>query len=370
MRVGDVMQKPARLKRGDQVAIVSLSSGILGEPSSQHQLVRGVHRLMALGLQPVIMPYTLRGLTYLKQHPEARAADLKAAFLDPQIKGIVAAIGGDDTYRLAPYLLDDPEFVQAVQQHPKLVTGFSDTTINHLMFYRLGLQTFYGPNFLNDLAELEGNMLPYTAQTWAHYFQNPATTAIVSSEAWYEERTEFSVAALNQPRVCHAEQYHYEVLRGQGQVTGRLLGGCIDSFDDLLTTNRYPDEATIAKKYQLVPPASDWQDKILFIETSNECPTPEKFAGMLAQLKRVGILGAVVAIVMGKPQDEQYYDAYKPLLLAATKPFQTAILYNANFGHAYPRTALPYGAIATIDFDAASFSIQESFFKGTVTVDD
>lgn len=51
MRAGDVMQKPAMLKRGDQVAIVSLSSGVLGEPSSQHQLVRGVHRLMALGLQ-------------------------------------------------------------------------------------------------------------------------------------------------------------------------------------------------------------------------------------------------------------------------------------------------------------------------------
>ena len=43
--------------------------------------------------------------------------------------------------------MEDREFVNAVQAHPKLFTGFSDTTVNHLMFYRLGLSTYYGPDF-------------------------------------------------------------------------------------------------------------------------------------------------------------------------------------------------------------------------------
>lgn len=51
---------------------------------------------------------------------------------------------GDDTYRTLPYLFDDNDFINAVHNNPKLFTGFSDTTINHLMFYKLGIGTFYG----------------------------------------------------------------------------------------------------------------------------------------------------------------------------------------------------------------------------------
>ena len=66
---------------------------------------------------------------------------------------------GDDTYRLLPYLMEDEEFIEAVEKHPKLFTGFSDTTVNHLMFYKLGLSTYYGPNFICDLGEIANEML-------------------------------------------------------------------------------------------------------------------------------------------------------------------------------------------------------------------
>lgn len=53
------------------------------------------------------MPNSLKGIDYLSKHPEKRAEDLKGAFLGPSIKGIICAIGGgDDTYRLLPYLMD------------------------------------------------------------------------------------------------------------------------------------------------------------------------------------------------------------------------------------------------------------------------
>ena len=98
--------KPPHLHKGDPVAIVSLSAGTLGEDFASHQRKLGVHRLQQLGLQPVFMPNALKGIDYLKQHPQARAQDLKAAFANPEIKGIFAAIGGIDTYRLMPYLID------------------------------------------------------------------------------------------------------------------------------------------------------------------------------------------------------------------------------------------------------------------------
>lgn len=361
------MIKAMPLHRGDHVAIVSLSAGVLGEPAVAHELQRGQERLRALGLIPVCMPNSLKGVAYLAAHPEARAADLKRAFLDPSIHGIICAIGGIETYRLAPYLLDDPEFVTAVRTHPKLFTGFSDTTVDHLMLYGLGLSTYYGPNLLNDLAELGPTLLPYTAATLDHYFQNPATTPITSSPVWYDERTDFSVNALDTERVSHPETRGYQVQRGSGVVTGPLLGGCIDSLNSLITDARYVDEPQISDRYHLLPTAAEFAGKILFLETSEERPTPAAYRTMLENLKARGILAAVSAIITGKPQNEQYYTDYCQVLKDVTADLQTPLMTNLNFGHAYPRTALPYGGMAQLDLDQATLTITDPFFAGPIT---
>ena len=359
-KVGIFLKKPQVLKPHDQVAIVSLSAGTLGEAFAAHQLQLGTKRLKAMNLNPRFMPNALRGQAYLNAHPEARAADLKTAMTDPDIKGIICAIGGDDTYRIVPYLLDDPTFRKAVQTQPKLFTGFSDTTIDHLMFYRLGMTTFYGPNFLNDLAELDTHLLPYTAASFQHFFENPASTAITSSPVWYEERTDFSPDQLGVPRVAHQEQHGYLTLRGQGQVTGKLLGGCLDSLHDLLYPVRYADEPAVAEKYQLFP--QDWSDKLLFIETSEDKISPTTYREYLQHLADRGVLQQIRAILVGKPQNETYFDDYQQVLLDVTRPYQTPILYNLNFGHAYPRTILPYGLQATIDFDQRQLTVDEPYF--------
>ena len=86
------MQQARKLRRGDKVAIVSLSSGMLGEEYCSHNIEIGVRRLREYGLDPVFMPNALKGVEYLKNHPEARAVDLKLAFLDDTIAGIICAL--------------------------------------------------------------------------------------------------------------------------------------------------------------------------------------------------------------------------------------------------------------------------------------
>ena len=110
-----------KLKNGDKVAIVSLSKGILGEEFCSHNIEIGVKRLKAYGLEPVFMPNALKGIEYLDKNPKARAKDLKDAFLDDSISGIICAIGGDDTYRLIPHLMEDTEFIEAVKKHLKVI---------------------------------------------------------------------------------------------------------------------------------------------------------------------------------------------------------------------------------------------------------
>lgn len=357
------MIKPTALRTGDRVAILSLSSGMLGEEFCFHQLEIGKKRLESMGLKPIFMPNTLKGLDYLKNYPEARAQDLKDAFKDPMIKGIFCAIGGDDTYRLAPYLLEDKEFIQNVQKNPKLFTGFSDTTINHLLFYQLGMTSFYGPNFINDLAELADNLLPYTEDTIQSYFEGFEQKELVSSDYWYEERIDFSKQSIGTQRVQHLEERGYEILQGTDSFSGALLGGCLESLSDLLSSERYADEGLINQQYSLYPSLEQWKDKVLFLETSEEKPTPKQLEQLLLTLKRTGVFSVITGLLVGKPQDEKYYEEYKEIYKRTINRTSLPILYNINFGHAYPRCALPYGIKTTVDMVNKTIIFEESCFQ-------
>lgn len=114
------------------VAVVSLSSGIIGEDFVKHETDIGVKRLTEYGLNVRL----LMGIEYVKKHPEDRAADLLQAFGDPDIDMILCAIGGDDTYRLLPYLFNYNELRDVVSN--KVFLGFSDTTVNHFMLHKGG----------------------------------------------------------------------------------------------------------------------------------------------------------------------------------------------------------------------------------------
>lgn len=357
------MNKPGSLSKGDKVAIVSLSSGMLGEEFCSHNIEIGVERLRSFGLEPVFMPNSCKGITYLQEHPEARAQDLKDAFMDDSIKGIICAIGGDDTYRLLPYLLEDAEFVQQVRRSPKLFTGFSDTTINHLMFYKLGLVTYYGMAFITDLGEIANDMLPYTKRAFEGYFKEKEQTVIRSSDLWYEERTDFSRAAIGTDRVAHREERGYEVIQGNGKFRGRLLGGCLESLYEILSSSRYGDEQSLCEKYSLFPEKKEWEGKILFIETCEEKPDPDKFRKELLALKGKGVFEVISGMIVGKPQDEQFYEEYKQVILEVIEKKDFPILYNLNFGHATPRGVLPYGIEAEVDMDEKTITFLESMFK-------
>jgi len=146
------MIKPKKLAKGDKVAIISLSSGLLGETFMAYQKELIEKRLREFELEVVFTPNSLKGRDFIENNPQARAEDLKWAFEDESIKGIICAIGGVDTYKTVPFLLDDEIFINNVKSNPKIFIGYSDSTINHLMFHKIGLTTYYGHSLLWTLA--------------------------------------------------------------------------------------------------------------------------------------------------------------------------------------------------------------------------
>ena len=351
------MIRPKKLNKGDKIAVVSLSRGLLGMPFCKHELEIGLQRLKDFGLVPVVMPNALKDINYLENHPEEKASDLKTAFMDDDVKGIICAIGGDDTYRTIPYLMEDKEFINAVKTHPKVFMGFSDTTNNHLMFYKLGLQTFYGQAFLTDLAELDTEMIPYTKKYFEKLFMDSHTYEITSSPVWYFERENFGPEEIGKPRKSQIEKHGFEVLNGKVKVVGNLYGGCIESLYDAYTGERHGDDNEIYAKYNLLPTLDEWKEKILFLETSQEQISPDKLEQILMTLKNNKILENVKGILVGKPMNEKYYEEYKEVYKKVFANLDTPILYNINFGHSIPRCIIPYGAKAIIDYDNKKITV-------------
>lgn len=357
------MKKPSKLNKGDKIAIVSLSNGILGMPFCKHELDIGVKRLKEFGLEPVIMNNSLKDMEYLKNHPEERAKDLKQAFMDKSIKAVMTAIGGEDTYKTFSYLMEDEEFIQAVKNNPKIFVGYSDTTNNHLMLNKLGLSTFYGPCLLVDLAELDNQMLPYTKEYFEKFFVNEPSLEIKSSDKWYYNRDSYGPEQVGIPRKSENESHGYEVLNGSGKITGRLYGGCIESLYDAFVPVRYEDKPSVYEKYNIFPTEEEWKEKILFLETSDAYPTPENVETMLNEFKNRKILSLVKGIIVGKPMDEKYYEEYKEVYKRVFSDLNTPVLYNVNFGHASPRCIVPYDRLTTVDYTNKTITVDEPIFE-------
>lgn len=335
------------------VGVVSLSAGTLGEDFVRHELDLGVRRLEHYGLKVKFLPHALKGIDYLKAHPEARAADLLEAFRDPEIDLILCAIGGDDTYRLLPYLFDEGRLEKAACRKPFL--GFSDSTVNHFMLHKVGLPTFYGQSFLSDVCEMDTEMLPYTRRYFEELLRTGTVRQVEPSEVWYEGRTDYSPACLGTPLPAHPAE-GWKLLQGPPVFSGKILGGCLDTIHDFFDGERYADMPALCQKYGLFPGAADWQGRILLLETSEEQMSPEKFSRALGFLKQAGVFKAVSGILFGRPMDNVHREEYHRRLAAAVDDPALPILADVSVGHAPPRCILPFGVNTRVDAQAQTIT--------------
>ena len=133
-------------------------------------------------------------------------------------------------------------------------------------------------------------------------------------------------------------------------VTGRLLRGCLDAFPMVIGTEIWPTK-------------SEWKDKILLLETSEEKPSPALVTYYLRNLGAQGIFDVIKGIIIGKPQEEKYYEDYKEVFRKVLKEFakeELPVLYNVNIGHAFPIGILPLGTDVQVDFTNKKISLVES----------
>ncbi|MFI5527386.1 S66 peptidase family protein [Kitasatospora sp. NPDC051853] len=339
---------PAKPRPGDRVAIVSPGAGLPGLLPLPHEL--GLRRLREeFGLEPVEYPTTrTMGAT-----PEARAADLHAAFADPSIKAVISTIGGDDQLTVLRHL--DRELLRA---NPKPFFGYSDNT-NLLLFLRnAGVVAYHGACVMVELGR-PGALHPHTAASVraalfgsGPYELTPATEYGDVVGRWDEPAT-FDGEPLMEP--ADAWSWH----NADRVVEGRAWGGNVEILSWLLMADRE------------IGPAEEHEGEVLFLETSEEMPRAEEVYRILRNMGERGLLHRFPALLWARarawsfeqPLDTAAKAAYRQeqreAVLRAMAQYapDTLVVLDVDLGHTDPQLVVPVGGLVRVDGPARRITV-------------
>ena len=292
-------QKPARLKKGDTIGVISPSG-----PFRDGQLEKALPFLEKLGLNYKLGKNASNRWGYLAGKDEERLADLHDMFADPDIAGIICSRGGYGAARFT----DKIDF-ELIRNNPKVFWGYSDITFLHTSFGQLAnLATFHGPMLTSDVAG--DDFAELSAKMFEQLFE---PTPLV-----YDE----SISKL-------------EVL-SEGVAIAEIVGGNLS----LLANG-------IGTKFEI-----ETNGKILLIEDINE--EPYRVDCMLNQLRQANKLDALAGVVIGDfadagPKGDKPSLTLEEVLDDYFKNRPYPVVKGFKIGHCQPHFAIPLGVEAELD---------------------
>ncbi|SEW03593.1 S66 family peptidase [Halobacterium jilantaiense] len=336
---------PPAMTPGDRVAVLAPSSG--GARDAPHLLELALDRLRnVFDLDPVVYPTARQSNEFLSSHPEARAANLHAAFRDPEISGVFATVGGSDQLRVLRHL--DPG---VFREHPTRFYGMSDNTNLGLYLWREGVVSFNGAQLLNEIAT-PGDVPAYTEQYCRRaFFEDPAGE-LEPSDEWTDEPSHWwTDPSLLGDRPEYEPNPGWRWAGGDRTATGRLWGGCLSVLDWHLASDRY------------LPEPERLDGAVLCIETAEGLPSPDDVGGSLMAMGERGLLERFDAVLVGRPPTRSFAadppggdrKAYRAALYDAVAE-QVArydpdapVVLGLDWGHTNPVAPIPVGREATVD---------------------
>jgi muramoyltetrapeptide carboxypeptidase len=333
------LHRPPRVREGDTVAIVSPSWFAAG--AFPHRVERGRAFLDSLGLRMRLMPNATAIGDWTAGTPQQRADDLHEAFLDPSVSVVLCAIGGNHSNELLDLL--DWDLIGA---HPKVFQGLSDISVLHSALQRrCGLVTFYGPALVTNLGEFPAVFAPTEQSLRAAWFGDGPLRYAAATE-WTDEFLDFRTQAdLTRGRAMQPGDGWRWI--HEGAARGPLAGGCLE---------------TMCWHVKGTPDWPDLDGRVLFLETSEEAPSPAEVAAYLTDLRHLGVFAQIAALVVARPANYAPDDV--PVLWRvvrdATAGFGIPVLTNVDAGHTDPMLTLPLGLDIELDSSTDLFATLEA----------
>jgi muramoyltetrapeptide carboxypeptidase len=299
---------PPALRAGCTFGVVATASPPLVAP----MITEALDRLRAHGFRIKPGAHLEERDGYLAGTDAQRAADLHAAFADPEVDAVLALRGGYGSIRLLP-LLD----YAAIRATPKPFIGYSDNTALHLALEKeAGLVSFHAPNASEAF-------LPGNEATFRQTLFNPAwlraPTTLFSGGAEIGKSLKTLVP---------------------GKATGRLIGGNMTCLLRLIGTPYEPD----------------FRGVILFLEDIGE--KAYRVDGMFTHLRFAGVLDRIAGLVLGKFDHGEEMERWRieGCLKREAERIGVPCLAGAPIGHMPEQVIVPHGVYAEIDASELSLS--------------
>jgi muramoyltetrapeptide carboxypeptidase LdcA involved in peptidoglycan recycling len=339
---------PAKPRPGDQIAVVSAGAGLPGILPLPFEL--GVRRLREdFGLRVVEYPATRK----MGSTPRERAADLHAAFADPDIAAVIASIGGDDQITVLPHL--DARLLRA---NPKPFFGYSDNTNLLVYLSNLGIVAYHGgsvmvefgrPVAMHPLTEASLRAALFTS---GPFQLTPADRVRTEIEPWQDPAT-FDKEPVTEP----ADDWSWH--NADQVVTGASWGGNLEILSWLLMAD------------QQILPVEQYAGRVLLLETSEEMPPAQEVYRILRNMGERGLLRQFPALLMGRAMawsfdarnDTEQRAAYRrdqrEAVLRAVGEYapDTLVVLDVDFGHTDPQLVIPYGGTVRVDGPARGITV-------------
>jgi muramoyltetrapeptide carboxypeptidase LdcA involved in peptidoglycan recycling len=328
--------KPPRLKAGDTVAAISLSSGLAGIfPQVYETAKRNLEQFFSLKV--ITTPHALKDPDWIYNNPKARAEDLHWALENQEVKGIFSMIGGDESVRILPFINHE-----LIRKHPKIFMGFSDTTVQLITFLNAGVVSFQGPAMMAGISSLKA--FPYAREAIQQMLFDGYVGAMHPAPFWSEtnldwELPDYSDKAHEPLNVQQGEGWLW--LQGDKKVEGHLIGGCVEVLEMLKGTQWWP-------KPEL------FEGAVLYLETSNDVPPPTQVEYWLRNYGSQGILNSISALLFARARDytPEMKTQLNEVILKVLKEVgreDLPVVANMDIGHTTPMMVMPNGCKVFVD---------------------
>lgn len=337
---------PPPLSRGDTVAVLAPSHA-----APNGALARGIERLRSFDLEVEVFDTATRTTEWLRANPEARAEDVHRAFEREDVRGVIAAFGGNRALQMLPHL--EPE---RLRENPTRFYGASDNTHLHLFLDSLGIVSFYGAQLFPALVA-DPRMHPYTCEHAESAFFGTPYGPLSSAEEWTDEY--YDLAANTSRTWFESDGWRWHNA-GEDVLTAPVVGGCLAMLESqLLTDTPYFTRESC-------------EGRVLAVETSGETPEAAMVERFFMALGERGILEACEALVVGKPETpgstlserEKYRSRQRRTIAGTVDEYEPdlPVVFDLDFGHAAPDLPLPLGAPMTIDAGAREIRFTRTRF--------
>lgn len=324
-----MLRFPAPLRRGDTIGVTSPSAGVQDQGAERIRFC--IDWLRDAGYE-VMVGDCMDGAALTSAPAAERAAELTAMLVDPRVRAVVPPWGGET----AIDLLDLLDWDALAEAEPTWLVGYSDlSTILLPLTTRLGWATLHGDN----LADTPYGP-PDGLSSWLDVASGPGPHVQSASDVVADWPVEHDPRATRWRRVGTGRWSLHGAPRLH--VTGRLIGGCIETLCNLGGTP-YGDVASFGA-------ASRDDGLVVYLEAAEA--DAASICRHLHGLRLAGWFTHAKAVLIGRTGAPDHPRiTQREAVVDALGRLGVPIVFDVEIGHVPPHLPLVNGALATVTVD-------------------